>query len=46
MQAKPQNTDDMSADERMKEIATILALAIRRKFEQSSGLNKESPNTP
>ncbi len=45
MQAKQKNTDDMSVDERMKEIAKILALAIKRKFAQPSNLNKESLNT-
>ncbi len=45
MQDKQKNIHDMSADERMKEIAKILALAIKRKFVQSSDPTKESVNT-
>ena len=45
MQTKQKNTDDMSADERIKEVAKILALAIRRKLSQPSDPNKESVNT-
>jgi hypothetical protein len=45
MQAKQKNTNDMSADERIKEVAKILALAIKRKFSQPSDHNKESVNT-
>ncbi len=42
MQDKQRNIDDISADERMKEVAKILALAIKRKFAQPSDPNKES----
>jgi hypothetical protein len=45
MQEKSKNTDDMSADERIKEVAKILGLAIKRRFSQSSNSNKESLNT-
>ena len=44
MQDKTKNIDDMSTDERIKEIAKILSLAIKRKFAQSSDPNKESVN--